>query len=156
MALPYRVPAPARGGARWSARGVAQFALCRQPRLSTLGDFSAILVLADDASDVQGWMEQVRPSARKADGAPVPIDFLLPAEAEPIAQPYLMLPGIERLAGKQGALAYQQLRGGAGMSEAQIASEASQQRLSLLAYLALAVVGAIGVGIAAAIGRRRA
>ncbi|MBK9715569.1 MAG: hypothetical protein IPO81_30450 [Kouleothrix sp.] len=126
-----------------------------QPRLSQIGDLSMIMVLGDEPSDVQGWMEQVYPSARKPDGAAVPFGFLLPAEAAPIAQPYLTLPGIYHLAGKQGALAYQNLRGGAGMSLDQIATESAQQRLSSLVYIALFVLGAIVVGVAGALARRR-
>jgi hypothetical protein len=121
-----------------------------EARLSTLADFSMILVLADEAQDVQGWMEQVQRSARQ-----VPFGFLLPAETTPVVQPYLSQPGIFHLAGAQGALAYQSLRGGSGMPAAQITREISQQRLSLLVFVALLLVGAIIVGIGAAARRGR-
>ena len=85
----------------------------------------------------------------------VPFAFLLPAETTPVAQPYLSQPGIFHLAGKQGALAYQSLRGGSGMPAAQIARETTQQRLSLLVFIALLLVGAIVVGAGAAAARRR-
>jgi hypothetical protein len=124
-----------------------------KPRLTNLGDLSMVLVLADDASDVQGWMEQVRPGAQRPDGAQVPFGFLLPAEAAPIVQPYLRLPAVDHLAGKQGALAYQQLRG--ELSNQQIAAEAGQQRMSALGYIALFLIGALVVGGAAAAARRR-
>lgn len=114
-----------------------------------------VLVLGDDASDVQGWMEQARTSARRADGSYVPFGFVLPAEAEPIVQPYFSQPNVLHVAGKQGALAYQQLRGAAGMPAAQIAAEVGQQRFSQLLYLALLLIGALAVGIHSAIGRRR-
>jgi len=120
-----------------------------KPRLSSLGDFSMVMVLADEAQDVQGWMEQVQRSARQ-----VPFGFLLPAETTPVAQPYLSQPGIFHLAGNQGALAYQSLRGGSGMPIEQIAREVSQQRMSLLVFVALLLVGAIAVGISAAAARR--
>jgi hypothetical protein len=127
-----------------------------QSRLTTLADLSMVLVLADESADVQGWMEQVHPGARRPDGSFVPFGFLLPAEAAPIAQPYLSLPSIEELAGKQGALAYQYLRGGSDMPIEQVGAEAAQQRLSALAFVALFVIGAIVVGAAAAAARRRA
>jgi len=111
-----------------------------------------VLVLADEPADVQGWMEQVHPSAKKADGSPVPFAFLLPAEAAPIVQPYLHQPSVYHLAGRQGALTYQQLQGG---NSAQIAGEAGQQRLSLLIYIALFAIGAVGIGASAVIARGR-
>jgi hypothetical protein len=121
-----------------------------KPRLTSLNDLSMILVLADEAQDVQGWMEQVHRSAKQ-----VPLGFLLPAETAPVVQPYLSQTGIFHLAGKQGALAYQSLRGGSGMSVEQIADEAAQQRLSLLVYIALLLVGTAIGGASAATARRR-
>jgi len=122
-----------------------------KPRLTSLSDFSMIMVLADEAQDVQGWMEQVHRDAKQ-----VPFAFLLPNETTPVAQPYLSQPGIFHLAGKQGALAYQSLRGETGMPAAQIAREATQQRLSLLVYIAVLLVGALIVGVDAAARRGRA
>jgi hypothetical protein len=119
-----------------------------QPRIASLGDFSMIMVLADEAQDVQGWMEQVHRSAQQ-----VPFGFLLPAEATPVVQPYLSQPGIYHLAGKSGALAYQSLRGGSGMPVEQIAQESAQYRLSLLIFVALLLVGA-AIGGASAAARR--
>ena len=121
-----------------------------KPRLTSLSDFSMVMVLADEAQDVQGWMEQVHRSAKQ-----VPFAFLLPAETTPVVQPYLSQPGIFHLAGKQGALAYQSLRGGSGMPAAQIARETAQQRLSLLVFIALLLVGAVIVGASTAAARRR-
>jgi hypothetical protein len=129
-----------------------------QPRLNSLGDFAMVLVLADEPADVQGWMEQVHPSATRADGSSVPFGFLLPAETAPIVQPYLSQANVYHLAGKQGALAYQQLRGDSGATPEQLASQAGQQRFSLLIYLALFLLGALGVGVnrAVAVGRKQA
>ena len=127
----------------------------RQLRLQTMSDFSMIMVLGDEAADVQGWMEQVRPSARHPDGSYVPMAFLLPAEAEPIVQPYLNQPNVLHLAGKQGALAYQQLYGVNGASLIRVTAETSQQRFSLLLYLALLVIGAVVVGLYSAANRGR-
>jgi hypothetical protein len=124
-----------------------------KPRLTSLGDFSMVMVLADEAQDVQGWMEQVHRSATQ-----VPLAFLLPAETAPVVQPYLSQPRIFHLAGKQGALAYQSLRGDSAVPAAQIARETSQQRLSQLVFIVLLLVGAVIVGAstAAARGRRPA
>jgi hypothetical protein len=121
-----------------------------KPRLTSLSDFSMVMVLADEAQDVQGWMEQVHRSAKQ-----VPFAFLLPNETTPVAQPYLSQPGIFHLAGKQGALAYQSLRGDSSIPVAQIARETTQQRLSLLVFIALLLVGAVIVGASAAAARRR-
>lgn len=117
--------------------------------LRTLNDLSMIVVLADDVNDVQAWMEQIH------HGAPqVPMAFLLPQEAAPIVQPYLRQAGIYHLAGKQGALAYQMLRGG-GTAPEQTLREASQQRLAILVFAGLLVVGAIAVAVSEALMRRR-
>jgi hypothetical protein len=121
-----------------------------KPRLTSLSDFSMVMVLADEAQDVQGWMEQAHRSAKQ-----VPFAFLLPNETTPVAQPYLSQPGIFHLAGKQGALAYQSLRGDSGIPIAQIARETAQQRLSLLVFIVLLLLGALIVGAGAAIARRR-
>jgi hypothetical protein len=120
------------------------------PRLTSLGDFAMVMVLADEAQDVQGWMEQVHRSAKQ-----VPFAFLLPNETTPVAQPYLSQPGIFHLAGKQGALAYHSLRGDSGMPAAQIARETTQQRLSLLVFIALLLLGALIIGVGTAVARRR-
>lgn len=118
--------------------------------LSSLGDLSMMLVLADDASDVQGWMEQVHTQVRAK-----PLAFLLPEETAPIIQPYLQNPAISHLAGKQGALAYQYLSGADSAAAAQILLDASQQRASLLLFVILFAVGALGVTVGGATARRR-
>jgi hypothetical protein len=124
-----------------------------QPRLSSLADFAMVLVLADDPIDVQGWMEQVRPSAKKADGSLVPFGFVLPAETAPIVQPYLSQTSIYHLSGRQGAIAYQRLRG--DKTAAQIASEAGEQRLSLVIYVAVFLIGAAAIGASSVVARGR-
>jgi hypothetical protein len=118
--------------------------------LTSLEDMSMILVLADDAVDVQGWMEQIRPSAPD-----VPITFLLPAEAAPIVQPYTNQPGqnVYHLAGKRGALAYTSLS--AGADDAAVAREAGQERLGLAVFVALFLLGAVMIGIAALLTPRK-
>jgi hypothetical protein len=116
-----------------------------QPRLTSISDFSMIIVLGDEPQDVQGWMEQIHRTAKQ-----VPFAFLLPAETAPLVQPYLGQAGIYHLAGKQGALAYQSLRGDSGMPATQVALESGQQRLSLLLFIALFIVGAIVAGASTA------
>jgi hypothetical protein len=112
--------------------------------INTLNDLAMILVLADDASDVQGWAEQVyRVVPRR------PLTFLLPAEAAPIVQPYLQPPRnsaqvqIGHLAGKQGALAYEHLRGSGQTPSVQVSREIGQQRLGILVFVVLLLVGGI-------------
>jgi hypothetical protein len=124
-------------------------------RINTLNDLAMILVLADDASDVQSWVEQIHRSAPQR-----PLAFLLPAEAEPIVQPYLQPPRdsqiapIYHLAGKQGALAYEQLRGAEHTPAVQVERETGQQRLGILVFVVLLVIGGVVVGVSGALQRR--
>jgi hypothetical protein len=123
--------------------------------LTSLDDLSMILVLADDAVDVQSLVEQIRRSVPER-----PLAFLLPAEAAPIVQPYLQPPRdpqvapIYHLAGKQGALAYEQLRGAGHTPAVQIERETGQQRLGILVFVVLLVVGGVVVGVGATLQRR--
>ena len=71
------------------------------PRISGMEDLALIVVLADQPQDVQVWMEQAHRQVRDQ----VPIAFLLPQDAQPLAQPYLRLPNVYAIAGQQGALA---------------------------------------------------
>jgi hypothetical protein len=112
--------------------------------INTLSDVAMKLVLADDAADVQGWVEQIyRPTKQR------PLAFLLPAEAAPIVQPYMQPPRdpqdaqIGHLAGKQGALAYEHLRGSDQTATVQVARETGQQRLGLLVFVVLLLIGGI-------------
>lgn len=119
-----------------------------QPRISTLNDFSMIMVLADEPTDIQGWMEQIRPAARER-----PMAFLIPAGVGPIAQPYLRQPGIYSVAGTEGALAYEQARDGAGSS--QTALEVGQLRLSTLIFAGVLILSAIIAGVRRVASRQR-
>jgi hypothetical protein len=107
------------------------------PRVSGLADLSMIVVLADQPQDVQVWMEQVHSAAPG-----VPIAFLMPEEAEPMAQPYLRLPNVYHLAGLQGALALDAVAPGA--DSAAIARATGQQSLAILAFVILLVVSGLG------------
>jgi hypothetical protein len=118
-----------------------------QPRLSTLNDFAMAIVFADEPTDVQGWMEQIRPAMQK------PIAFLVPAGVQPISQPYFRQPGIFSLAGMQGALAYEQLRGGTDTTQTMLQS--SQLRLATLLFCALLTLGLVIVLVRTAINRPR-
>jgi hypothetical protein len=123
--------------------------------LTKLSDFARILVLADEPSDVQAWVEQVHRSVPRT-----PLAFLLPAEAAPIVQPYLQPPRdpqnspIYHLAGKQGALAYEQLRGAEHTPTVQIEREIGQQRLAMLVFIALLLAGGVIVAMGGALRRR--
>lgn len=113
--------------------------------VQSIRDMSMVLVLADEANDVQGWMEQVRPQI-----GDIPMTLLLSAEAAPLAQPYTRLPNVYALSGQPGALAYQQLRAGDDAAATQaVATASAQQRLGLLVFTALLLLGGVAVGIAA-------
>jgi hypothetical protein len=118
--------------------------------LTTLNDLSMILVLADDASDVQAWMEQIHSSVPEK-----PLGFLLPAETTPLVQPYLRQPQIFYLAGKPGALAYEYQLGPDSAATEQVARQAGQQRASILVFILLLVVSATGVIVSRSAARRR-
>ena len=115
--------------------------------LTSLDAFSAVLVLGDEPLDVQGWMEQIHRSVPQK-----PIAFLLPAETAPITQPYMRQPNVYYLAGKSGALAYEELRGVAA-NDGSIQVQYAQQRLGLLVFAALLLVGIV-IGGASAVARR--
>jgi hypothetical protein len=121
--------------------------------LDDLRDFSMVLVLADDAPDVQAWMEQIRPPTdATVDALGIPMAFLLPAEATPIIQPYLVQPNVLHLAGQAGALTYQSQR---AVADEQIAVQIGQQRLSVLIFVGLLVAGAVIATVGALAQRRR-
>jgi hypothetical protein len=115
-------------------------------RLSTLNDFAMAIVFADEPTDVQAWMEQIRPSMDR------PITFLVPASVAPMAQPYFRQPGIFHLAGIEDAIAYRQLRGDA---DAASLAQAGQLHLSVLIYAALLTISILGVLIYETVVRRR-
>ena len=122
--------------------------------LTALHDLSAIIVLADEPSTVQGWMEQVHRGGLRAGNADVPpITLLLPEEVNPVVQPYTTLPGVTSLAGRQGALAYAAL--GAAQPRETVAFQSSLQRLGILAFVVLALLGGVVIAIADAARSRR-
>jgi hypothetical protein len=112
------------------------------PRVGSIRDLGLIVVMADQPQDVQAWMEQVHRVAPN-----VPIAFVLPQETQPLVQPYLRLPNVYHLAGRQGALA---LQVGAS-APAQIAQATGQQNLAIVVFIALLIGGAASV----AVGRAR-
>jgi hypothetical protein len=121
--------------------------------LGSVRDFAMTVVLADDAADVQAWMEQIRPVTAGTDGTPgQPMLFLLPAEAAPIVQPYMAQDDVWSLAGYQGALAYQALR---GTPEENVNQAAANMRFATLAFVVLLVAGGVTAVLSKALGRRR-
>jgi hypothetical protein len=117
------------------------------PRVNALSDLALIMVLADQPQDVQVWMEQVHRAAPE-----VPIAFLLPQEAEPLAQPYLRLPGVYHVAGQQGALAL--LGADAAADPTLVARVSGQHWYSVLAFVILLLLGGLGAALARAGARR--
>jgi hypothetical protein len=117
------------------------------PRISSISDMALILVMADQPQDVQVWMEQVHRVAPT-----VPIAFLLPQEAEPLAQPYLRLPGVYHVAGQQGALA---LMAGDGVSDpTAVARISGQHWYAVLVFVILMLLGGLGAALARGGARR--
>lgn len=119
--------------------------------LETINSLSMILVMADDAASAQSWMEQVYPGTQN-----VPMALLLPSEAAPMIQPYTRRPNVYALTGKSGALAYQSLRGDqGGMQPQAVALQSGQQRVALLIFTVLFVLGALLAGLRTTVERRR-
>ena len=74
--------------------------------ISTVGDFSAVLVLTNDADTARTWIEQVGPSLLKANR---PLLFVLSAQAEPLVLPYYKAypPQVQGMvSGLAGGIAY--------------------------------------------------
>jgi len=78
--------------------------------IAAITDLSAIIVFADDPTDVQGWMEQVYPAATRA-APPVPLMLVVTADASLPAAPYARQPGVTLLAGPTAAASYRATRG---------------------------------------------
>jgi hypothetical protein len=104
--------------------------------LDSIQSFRMFVVMADDPTDVQGWMEQVHTQAPD-----IPMVFLLPAEAGPVIQPYTTNPNVFYLAGSQGALAYNALTATEPAAQAQVLAESGQQRTNVLLYAGLLLAG---------------
>ena len=117
--------------------------------LNSIADFSMILVLADDAASVQGWMEQVHPAAPQ-----VPIGLIQPAETGALTQPYSRLQNVFSLTGKSGALAYGALREGNPVAQEALQG-AGQLRLALLVFAVLFVLGGVVVLVGSTAKRRK-
>jgi hypothetical protein len=116
------------------------------PRLTTLNDFAMAIVFADEPTDVQAWMEQIRPAMAR------PITFLVPASVAPMAQPYFRQEGIFHLAGIEDAISYRQLRGDV---DAQALQQAGQLHLAALLFAGLLTISVVGVLIYETAARRR-
>ena len=122
------------------------------PRLTSVRDFSLVLVLADEPGFVQGWMEQVYPLAHTADRPSPLFAFLLTAETAAVVQPYASQADIAMMSGYEDALAYG-LLSRAGPQATIIGDD---PRIGIY-RLGLAVLGAlllVGL-ISASIGRAR-
>ncbi len=81
--------------------------------VDAITDLSAIIVFADDLADVQGWMEQVYPTAARA-APPVPLTLVVTADASLPAAPYARQPGVTLLAGPAAAASYHATRSTTG------------------------------------------
>ena len=106
------------------------------PRISGIEDLALIVVLADQPQDVQVWMEQAHRQVRDQ----VPIAFLLPQDAQPLAQPYLRLPNVYAIAGQQGALALLASDPTADVSE--LSRATGQLAFAVAVFVTLLLLGA--------------
>jgi hypothetical protein len=104
--------------------------------------------MADQAQDVQAWMEQIHRAAPE-----VPIVFLLPQEVQPQAQPYLRLKNVYHLSGQNGALAL--IATAPGGPDAQIAQSTGQLGLAVVVFVILLLIGGSSLLIAQARQNRR-
>jgi len=106
------------------------------PRLSTIHDFSLIVVIANQPQDVRNWIEQIH---RVAPG--VPMALLLPSEVTPVVRPYLQQPNIFYLSGKHDAMAYRAWSDETGTQKQQAARESGQYHFAILVFILLIIVG---------------
>jgi hypothetical protein len=118
-------------------------------RIQHVTDFSAVIVLADEAQDVQSWFEQIRPAMNREQ----PLVFITPSEAAPIVQPYMRATNVFNLAGRQQALLYEQQRG--SITSAEASASLGQLSFTIASFVALVVLGALINWIAAVMQRRR-
>jgi hypothetical protein len=130
---------------RDATQGILATRLDRTERISSIRDLGMIVVMADEPQDVQEWMEQVHRTAPE-----VPIAFMLPREAQPLAQPYLRLPNVYYLAGVQGALAFNTATGSSAGEASIVTGE--QLPFAILTFVLILVGGGL---VRAIIGYRR-
>jgi hypothetical protein len=117
--------------------------------IAAIADLSAIIIFADDPTDVQGWMEQVYPAATRA-APPVPLMLVVTADASLTAAPYARQPGVMMLAGPTAAAGYRATRG--THDDGQFAA----LRLITLGLGVLLAAMALTASIATAVRRRSA
>jgi hypothetical protein len=119
----------------------------REP-LTSIQQVSLIVVVADEAQDVQGWVEQVRSRAPQ-----VPMALIVPSESGPFVRPYLTrgeLLGandphapLVALIGAQEALAYRSLSGGDPALQQQLQALVGARNLGLGLFVLLVLVGGL-------------
>jgi hypothetical protein len=109
----------------------------REPRFETVGNISMVVVMADQAQDVQSWMEQVYRVYPE-----VPMVMLVPNEVAPVVQPYLRSPNVLYLVGKRDAMTYNEVRGGDRMTELAARSD-GQLAFAVIVFMLLFVIGAV-------------
>ena len=111
------------------------------PRLRTISDLSMILVMGDSLQDVQAWMEQVHRAAPK-----VPIAFVLPEEALPLARPYLRQSGVYAVAGQRAA---QELQSNdPGSDQLRLTESNGRLAYAVAIFLLLLLIGALSSALA--------
>jgi hypothetical protein len=102
-------------------------------RANTINDFAMMIVLGDEPSDMQGWMEQVRPSY------PGSMAFLIPSGVKPVSQPYFTQPKTYVLAGTAEAQAFVQQIGGPDTGA--FARQAAALRFATLSLVGVMLLG---------------
>jgi hypothetical protein len=125
-------------------------------RLEGPGSFALIITIPSDEGELRNWIEQV---ATRAD---VPMLAAVPQGLEPVARPYLAIPGsgLQALvSGPTGALQYAKLmeqRGLRPSNAAGLNSPTLTDRLNAQSVAALLVAGVIVAALVGMVVRRRA
>jgi hypothetical protein len=101
----------------------------------TIDRLGMLVILADEAEDVQAWVEQV--ASTQPD---LPVVFAVPAEVAPLVEPYLTRPGWSMVAGLDGARALQASR---GVFDDWIGRRADATAVGQVTFGILVVIGAV-------------
>jgi hypothetical protein len=117
--------------------------LCGSPAADDIAcrpdELGMIVVLADEAEDVRLWVEQVASKYPT-----LLVTFAVPAELEPVVQPYFTRPELAMVSGLDGAIALQASRDLAGAPvDDWLARRADATSIGRAAFGAMVILGAV-------------